>query len=271
MKTKNRYQFDEKNHVHTLDGRMLTGTSSVSDVLAKPLTWWASGLAVKELGIPDPKLITKIKNRTATPEEVKATMAAVGVKLEQIRVMTADQYYKLLDGAYRAHTQVLKDTAQAGTDLHAECERFVKDHMNHTLGMYDERIAPFVEFTNKRVKRFLWSEVHCYSEVQMIGGISDCGFEDVDGKFAIMDFKSSKDAYTSQFWQCAGYDIQISENGGFDADGNQTLEWKGASFDYYAVFPFGMAKPIPKLFFDPVGAKEAFLAEVLLYRKLPRD
>lgn len=34
-----------------------------------------------------------------------------------------------------------------------------------------------------------------------------------------MDFKSSKEAYLSQFFQIEGYDIAISENGIFDADG----------------------------------------------------
>ena len=59
------YKFDDKNHLHTLNGKALTGTSSIGNVLAKPLTWWASGLAVSKLG-----WIKKTDTRKATKEEV---------------------------------------------------------------------------------------------------------------------------------------------------------------------------------------------------------
>ena len=58
-----KYKFDEsidpetgkQNHLHLLDGKPLTGTSSVEDVLSKVLTWWASGLAVEKFGWLNPK------------------------------------------------------------------------------------------------------------------------------------------------------------------------------------------------------------------------
>ena len=49
------YTLESENHLHKLDGVALTGTSSVIDVLAKPLTWWASGLACAEFGWLNPK------------------------------------------------------------------------------------------------------------------------------------------------------------------------------------------------------------------------
>jgi hypothetical protein len=48
----NRYKFVDtpKEHMHYLDSIPLTGTSSVMNVLSKPLSWWASGKACEVLG-----------------------------------------------------------------------------------------------------------------------------------------------------------------------------------------------------------------------------
>lgn len=276
MPTKNRYAFDEKKHLHLLDGQPLTGTSSVSSVIAKPLTWWASGLAVKEFGCPDGKLLTKIKNRKATPEEVKSLHASAGLMLENIKQMEVEAYVKLIDKAYRAHNTTLKDKAEEGTDLHAELERFVKDEMLGEKRMpdaYNKRIHGFIDWARNNVKTYLWSEAHCYSEKEWLGGISDVGYIANNGDIVLMDFKSSKEAYVTQFWQCAGYDIQISENGIFDPSGQLlgTPVQTFGPFNKYAVVPFGMEYPTPQFFEDIEGAKKAFLAEVLLYRMMPKD
>ena len=39
----NRYKFDAKEHLHSLDSKPLVGTSTVMGIVAKPLTWWAAG------------------------------------------------------------------------------------------------------------------------------------------------------------------------------------------------------------------------------------
>jgi hypothetical protein len=52
----------------------------------------------------------------------------------------------------------------------------------------------------------------------------------------IIDFKSSKEAYVSQFIQIGGYDIAASENGIFDAQGNFLLKLE-RPIDGYIVFP----------------------------------
>jgi hypothetical protein len=269
-----RYTDDgEKKHCHELGGKKLLGTSSASDVLAKPLTWWASGLAVKVLGITDPKHITLIKNKKATPEEKDAMMKSVSEMLEKIRMMTPVEYYALLDAAYRAHATSLKDSAQAGTDLHAELQRFVNDergNFNRPAEMYHERILPFIKWARENVAKYLWSEMHCFSRSMWTGGISDLGIIDKAGKTAVLDFKSSKEAYLSQFWQCAGYGAQITENGGYTRDGIKIFE-AGTKFDYYGVVPFGMEEVTPQFNYDVQGGIDAFLAELFLYKRLPKD
>ncbi len=273
----NRYKYiDEKGeHMHTLDGNPLIGTSSVADVLAKPLTWWASGLAVKEFGVTDGKVLTLIKNKKATPEEVKNMFASLGVVHEKIKQMTVEEYFKLCDGAYRAHTKTLKEKAKEGTDLHAELERFIKDEMAGEKRLpeaYHQRIHCYVEWSRKNVKRYLWSEVNCYSEKHWVGGISDAGVLLNDGKIAVIDFKSSKEAYLSQFWQACGYALQIEENGGYDKDGNEIFRFDaGQKVDCLVIVPFGMDNPYPQFNYDVEGGKQAFLAELFLYKKLPRD
>lgn len=256
-----KYLDEDKQHLHTFNDRPLIGTSSVSNVLSKPLTYWASGLACEKFGWINKK---DENGKYRTKEE---RLAKSNETRQWIAGYSEEGYLRLLDEAYSAHAQKLDSSAKDGTDLHAEVERFVKDHMAGSSGQYDPKINPFIGWAMKNVKKFLWSEIHCYSERLWVGGISDIGFEDNDGKCAILDVKSSKDAYLSQFWQCAGYDIQITENGGFDKDGNKifTLE---KPIDYYVIFPFGMKEPEAKTYHDVVGGKEAFEAELFLYKKL---
>ena len=61
----------------------------------------------------------------------------------------------------------------------------------------------------EHVEQFLLSEAHCYSERLWVGGITDCVARMKNGKLAVIDFKSSKDAYYGQFVQVAGYALQL--------------------------------------------------------------
>lgn len=275
MSNRYRYIDEDEEHLHTLDGRPLMGTSSIVKVVAKPLTWWASGLAVKEFGCPDPKILTKIKNKKATQEEVEAFYDFAAKMHLAIKGMGLADYIKLIDKAYRAHAVRLKDSAQEGVDLHAELERFVKDEMrgeNRMAEAYSPRILPFIRWARNRVKRYLWSEVNCYSERLWAGGISDLGIEDVDGGLAVLDFKSSKDAYPEQFWQCAGYAMEVGENGGLNAAGDVTHpDLIGFRPNYLAVVPFGAEEVYPRLNFEVSSCMEAFEACGVIYKKLPKD
>jgi len=279
----NRYQYrdtrGEHSHQICVDGswRPLIGTSRVGSVLSKPFAWYGSGKAVEAFGCPDAKVLTKIKNKKATGEEIDKHMAAMDVSLRLLKTMTVEQFAKLIDQAYRAHDTYKRARAPIGKDLHAELERFVKDHMasyatgmHVQLGTYDPKILPFILWTNENVKRFLWSEGHNYSERNWVGGICDAGYESVKGDFGIIDFKSAKEAYIDHFWQCAGYDINISENGVLTADGDliYTLE---KPISEYCVFAFGAEKPKPQFNYDMAGSKEAFQAMLTIYRKLPQN
>lgn len=268
--------YDEKGqHLHTLDAKPLRGTSGISKVVGSIPGWWASGLAVKVFGVTDPKLLTKIKNKTITTKELAELRASVEKKHEEIKQMDSKQFLMLCDAAYRAHQQSLEESADAGTDLHAELERFVRDRIegfdiDKPVKAYPAKIKPFIEWYLENVDKPLWSEMHCYSRKHWVGGISDFGFLDKKGQVGIMDFKSAKVARPQHFWQCGGYDLQISENGGYRADGTKIFDLP-RPVDYYAVLPFGAEKVVPVLEYDVEGCKQAFLACLFLYEKLPQN
>ena len=263
-----KYRFDKENHIHLLNELPLVGTSSMASVLAKPLTWWASGLAVSELGWTH----KGTKEKGFVKKEKRIIEASK--RRKEISSFTDEEYLKLLDDAYAAHSKKLTSSAKDGTDMHALMEDYVKHCIDKNNGVPDEKyktdneqVKILVKWSLEKVKRFLWSEGHCYSKELWLGGISDVGFEDKQGNYAILDFKSSKDVYTSQFWQCIGYAKQIEENGVFDSDGNLLLTLD-KEFSYVAVLPFGMTKPEVKYYFDMDGGLKACRAMVLLYGML---
>lgn len=252
-----RYFFDKEKHLHTLDGKPLTGTSTVMSVLSKPLTWWASGLAVSKFGWLDPK-----KNM---PEAVKLALEE-GYK--RIMTLTIDEYKTLLNEAYRAHSEVLKDSAEKGVDLHQELEDYVKGEMGLIEKReYDKKIQPFIEWSKKNVENFIWSEIHCFSEKAWTGGISDCGAMLKNGNVAIIDFKSSREAYPSHFFQIGGYDLQITSNGGWSADGEKILTLPFPIKEHIVV-PFGAKEPYPIVSMEIKQNKEGFKNCLSIYRIL---
>src|SRR3990167_3922907 len=259
------YTFHEKKHIHLLGGKPLIGTTTAMKVLAKPLTWWASGMAVGKLGWLDPK-----KN---TPEEVREALAT---GFEKVKGLDIEGYRKLLAEAYKAHAQRLKESAKTGTDRHAVLQDYVQSCLakERVLGFEEWELSfkeetgvkNFIDWSVENVERFLFSELNCYSERLWVGGVSDAGAILKDGQKALIDFKSSKEAYPDQFFQCGLYALQIEENGGYTADGIKLLE--PTHFDQYLVVPFGANNVVPVPFYDTVTAKEAAEIVVGLYKRI---
>lgn len=258
-----KYIDEQKQHLHTFDGKPLFGTSTVVGVLAKPLTWWASGLAVAKFGWLNSKEAVK-DIRLQKAKERKS----------EISEMSDEEYLSLLDEAYKAHSVKLDTSAQAGTDMHAMLEGYIKKciSQNKREPMLpretDERpVQIFAQWAVNNVKRFIWSEANCYSERLWVGGISDVGAEMVDNTYAIIDFKSSKEAYESQFIQCAGYAIQIEENGILTSDG-KVLFKISKPISKVIIFPFGSPSPKPEYRMNIQELKQAFEACTLLHKLL---
>lgn len=256
-----KYQFDDKEHLHLLDGRALTGTSSVGNVLAKNLTWWSAELAAVEcLEAGD-----KIPTIRAEYEEACAS----GDKKKAIDAL--QKKYPLFKKARFAHFAKKNETAKSGTDLHAELEKYVKAEIHGQDNIvYDPKIQPFVTWSIQNVKRFLASEAHCYDEDLWVGGITDCVAELNDGKFAVIDFKSAKEAYVNHFIQASGYAIQIDKNGLFSEDGEHSKKLD-KKIEVLIVVPFGAKEIVPDIKYNIEDYKTGFRHAVGLYRLLGLD
>lgn len=258
---------EQGEHLHTLHGRPLMGTSTVTGVISKPLTWWASGLAVAEFG-----WIKKLDTRKSSKSEVEKNaidrLESSKHALETLKTLKPEEYLKKLDDAYRAHSVRLDKSATQGTDMHELLENYVKAHIAgllESVDYSDQRVKLFHEWTSKNVKRFLWSEGACYSEKMWVGGISDVGAELLDGSYIIIDFKSSKEAYDSQFIQCAGYKKLAEENGVYKLDGELILKLD-KPISQLIIFPFGAEKVEPQIRYDVDELAVAFEACVVLYK-----
>lgn len=262
MEFKDRYTFNEEAHIHTLDGRPLTGTSSVMGIVGKPgLVWWASGEAVKTLGWTNPKF---------TQQEDRVKVAEISY--EEIQGMGTEAYLRRLDTAYAAHSKSLNKAAKKGTDLHAELEKYVKlcieKHDGKPLEVGGSEIQGFTKWAYENIEKYLWSEMHTYSEKLWLGGITDCGALMKDGRVAIIDFKSSKEAYPAQFWQIAGYGRQIEENGGFSREGEVLLP--PTNIDLHIVIPFGAPEFTACIDQDTLANTTSFESALHLYRESQR-
>ncbi len=257
--TQTGYRFDSQNHIHSLNGKALVGTTTVLKIISKPLTWWASGMAVTELGWLNPKKYPK----TECEEQAKKI-------LENIKKMDGADYIRILNKAYRAHNASKEKSADKGLDLHEMLEDFIKKQISVGRGYYiNDLINPFIEWSQKNVKRFLFSELHCYSESMWTGGIADFGYIDMQDRYVLGDFKSSAEAYWDHAVQLGGYDLEIEQNGGFSANGEKifTLD---KPFDYHAIFAARAGLDKPFIDRNIGNAKVAFVNALNLYKESMR-
>lgn len=258
MSGRYKYIDTNKEHLHTLNGKPLIGTSTATKIIAKPLTWWASGMAVEKFGWLSPNKFT--------PEEVQR---ALDEGYSRVMGLTKGSYAELLAVAYRAHNEKKEKAADEGTDRHAALERYVKgriienDGQPLALDIYeDPAVESLVKWAQANVKRFLWSEINGYSEALWTGGIADVGWEDLSGRIIAGDFKSGG-PYFDQFVQVAGYDLMLSENGGLTADGDKVFELPGP-IEGYCVLPFGPAKFEPRFEYATELYRDGFRSAVQL-------
>lgn len=263
-----KYQFDTKEHLHLLDGRALTGTSSVGNVLAKNLTWWAAELSAVECLEAGEKI----------PTIREEYLAAVSSEDKKKAIDELQKKYPLFKKARFAHFDKKNKAAKEGTDLHSLLEEYVKECIHDRGGVpklvnnYDHSnpVETFGEWAFKSVKRFIVSEAHCFDEELWVGGITDCVAELNDGRLAVIDFKSSKEAYANHFIQASGYAIQIDKNGLFSEDGEHSKKLdKG--IEVLIVVPFGATEIKPEIKYNIEDYKTGFRHAVGLYRLLGLD
>ena len=260
-----KYHFDKTEHLHQLDGKNLTGTTTVLSVLSKPLTYWASGLACQTLGWTKAGDWKKLKTQEEKDADLKRRIEHTTPAFEMIKSLSVEAYISLLDKAYKAHAEKLETSAEEGTDMHSILENYVKAKMQGKESHLEGRLKCFEEWTDKNVDKFIGSETYCYSEELWIGGIVDAVVSLKSGEIALVDFKSAKDAYDSHFYQLGGYSLQIEANGGYDEEGNQLFKIDKL-ISQHIVVPFGAKEPYPIVSRLVEDNKSAFKSCLNLYR-----
>lgn len=265
------FWFDEPSHSYYMDGKPMTGCTTILGVLNKPaLVGWAAKMAVE--------YIKENTLRTGSLEDMKyenGQFVPEGVKLGDYIVSE-----KLLEEAKTAYAKKRDDAASKGTDTHA----LVEDYINQCLignGYADERIEhsaqirPFVMWAIKENIRFIASEKQLYSKSLFIAGTADLIFEK-DGKRYLGDIKTYKKIWDRvPFYQCAGYalmweEMKTDEIGLFVKGESNTLE--SPYIDGYCIInlpkerEFNEAEDV-MWSWDTEGDTKAFKACVEIYRQ----
>lgn len=263
----NRYKFTKDPHAHWLDDRPLLGTTTILNVISKELTAWASGMACAEFGgwknpkrNDDGSYIDK-RDKEKLGERMQQCNLSMFKAYQAILAGDAGDFMQRVNRAYKAHQVFKEKRATEGTDLHDLAEQWIKwkisgapfvevNNPNHF-----DKLQPFIQWCLKNVKRFLFSEIHCYSERLWVGGKTDFGYEDNDGNYVLADIKSRDKDYFSDHVQCGFYDLLLLENDGLDKDGNKLWEMHKdrkfhlGCFDKHAIFTLG------EKFTEPVFSK----------------
>ena len=223
------FEYKEKGHKYFLDGKPMTGVTTILGVIAKPaLIQWAANMAV------DYAIENAIDK--GTQDEVP------------YYTINADT----LKQARTAHAKKKTDAGKKGTDVHALCEDWIKT--GALPEEPNEQFANFTEWLKTENIKVLESEKRMYHPDLFIAGTCDLVFEK-DGKRYVGDIKTSSGIYYEAFIQMAGYSIM--------------LEQMGEKFDGYCVVNLRKdGKMEVQYRYDMETDKGAFMAALTLYRAI---
>ena len=225
-------------------------------------------MAVGTLGWINPKRGENgeyLKDKGKLKDRMNDCIIKAGAKLAEIKTMTNDDYFNLLATAYKAHNERKESRAEEGTSLHDSAEEWIKSQITAIpMLLPDPKLEPFIRWAEKNVKRFLFSEVCCFSEDLWTGGKTDWGYENMGGLKILSDLKSREKVYFSDFVQIGGYGEGIAQNGIYDDSGNKLFE--PMVFDGYAVFPLTEKFTEPVIRKDTARWRETFKYAAGLYK-----
>lgn len=244
------FTFNANNHRYFLDGKPLTGVTTILGVIAKPaLVPWAAKMTV---------------------EYIKKN--CVG-DVENVYVCNNEQ----LEEAKNAHRAKKEAAADFGTVVHDKIEGYIRWCIDNNNGAPTDQyefdltgtgltpakvtrvevnLNDFVAWAQENVGTFLESEARLYSENHWYAGTVDIIYRDKDGNTWIADIKTSGAVYPEYYAQMGGYDIAYEE-----MNGNQNIYG-------YLVIRLDKEKGDMELvgFNDTAMCREYFLHALGLYR-----
>lgn len=212
------FKFDPIKHIYTLDGKRLYGITNVLNVIAKPaLITWAADEAVKILGWFNAKY------------DDGSGMGKLTKLFATVKKLTPEGYYALLTEGRNAHRKKKEKAGEAGTDVHAEIEKYIKlmisdqgGQAQAMNGYENEQVKHFVTWAVKNQIKFLASESQLFSKSMWIGGTTDMVFVK-DGQKFVGDIKTASGIYPENFYQMAGYRLMLEEMGEKDFVGSAVI------------------------------------------------
>lgn len=239
----NRLEFNKARHHYTLDGKAITGVTTILGIIGKPgLIPWAVKMATDY--IAKNSLVAEI----TSPENILKE----DIKLPEYIVTE-----KILEEARTAHTRTRDKAGDIGTLVH-EC---IEDYINRKA--YNPKISKqahkmvnnFRDWATDNKVEFLGSEQQVYSEKYFYAGTFDflCM---IAGKTYLGDIKTGSGIYPEMFFQCAAYQIAHEEMTGARVDGTIIVNLKkdGTITEKRSI--------------SNKTNKEAFLAALTLYRAM---
>lgn len=173
--------FEKDGHIYLLDGKRITGVTTILGVINKPaLLNWAAGCAVDFI---------------ATAQSLNAD---------------------ILKDARTAYAQKRDKAGDIGTLAHETIAKYIQNKIADTNSAIaiPESVAPmyfnFVKWAEDNKVKFLSSEQRVYSEKNWYCGTYDFDCE-IDGKIYLGDLKTSSGIYPEMFYQTAAYQNAIQE------------------------------------------------------------
>lgn len=189
-----RLKFTEKGHYYELDGKKLTGVTTVIDGTSSKqnLIQWAANMAVDYVR-----------------ENVAYAIPGPDGGFWAIKPSTVEE-------AKTAHTRKRDKAATKGTDTHALVEEYIlkmiRDYGGKTyVASTNDAIYPFTLWAAENVDRFLAAEQRLYSETHGFAGTCDF-VAIIDGKLTIGDLKTFPKMWSADaFIQMGAYSIAWEE------------------------------------------------------------
>jgi hypothetical protein len=184
------FEFNPVGHKYTLNGKRLTGVTTILGVISKGdgLIQWSANEAVR--------FISEVWKGGVlyTKKEIPA----------------------ILTQATKAWVGTRDTAGDKGKDLHAIIEELVKKAIDETGGLIeykeseDAQLNHFLKWAAD--KRFLESEKSVYSKSLFFAGTLDIVYEK-DGEVYLADIKTAKSIYPTNYWQMSAYQFCLQEMG----------------------------------------------------------
>ena len=238
------FHFRASDHSYFYDGKRMTGITTILGVINKPaLVGWAARMAVEYLADHIGELIGADKETTE----------------------------RILTDAKNAHTKKKEKAGEAGTDLHALAEGWIKMCIQETDGVPSlpcpaglEKLRDWAQSENVK---FLESEKKMYSKTWWVAGTVDMIFEK-EGKKYIGDIKTQAKIWDrTPFFQMAGYANLYEEM--MIEQAIPPTKGKMDYIDGYCILRVSKDGSFEaKWSFDVAGDTKAFFACVELFRQL---